>query len=48
MLECSRAHSVAHGAGRALQLGDTELDCASWSQLSASSRDMTDQDQLLS
>jgi len=55
VLECSRALShlplrcvAPLSAGRFLQLGNTEVDCASWSQLSVISREMTDQDQLLS
>lgn len=46
VLERCRARSLS--TGRALQLGDTKVGCASWSQLSVSSREMTDQDQLLS
>lgn len=50
--ECSRA--LSHSPPRCVaplsagRLGNTEVDCASWSQLSLVSREMTDQDQHLS
>lgn len=37
---------IEHGGGFGSSV--TEVDCASWSQLSVISREMTDQDQLLS
>lgn len=53
MLECSSAPSplpprcaAPLSAGRFLRLGETEVDCASWAQLSLPGREVTDPEQL--
>lgn len=53
VLECSSSPSplplrcaAPLSAGRFLRLGETEVDCASWAQLSLPGREVTDPEQL--